>query len=189
MIIAGYAAVFVGVGNADLATVIVIGVIVALGATIAKGIHYGITFFIGKRIGEHKHKKFEANTTMIKKWAFIMLFLAAATPIPDEPITVTLGLMKYSVTKFFTAFFLGKLSIAIIGAFLGNMINNTISTWFNIDQGEMNILMAIMSTMLTVIIVVIMVKVDLSKITKVFRRKKPIQDDLETLGKIGSVPI
>jgi uncharacterized membrane protein YdjX (TVP38/TMEM64 family) len=186
MFIAGIVAVMLGLGNVDAATVLAIGILVALGAAIAKCIHYGVTFYIGKRFEKHKHKKFEANTARVKKWAFMMIFLAAATPIPDEPITVTLGLMKYSITKFFTAFFLGKVAIAVMGAFLGKTINDTVSTWFNLNQNEMYILMTIMTLMLTIIIIIIMVKVDLGKFTRMLRRKKPTQNELvDIAGKIN----
>ena len=50
---------------------------------------------------------------------------------PDEPMVIPLGLMKYSISKFFTAFLLGKLSITIIGAFLGVWTKSALSEWLS----------------------------------------------------------
>jgi len=162
MFIAAWAVIITGLGNADSTSLLIIGIIVALGATLAKGIHYGATFFIGKRLNEKKFVKFETNATRVKKWAFLLLYVAAATPIPDEPIVITLGLMKYSITKFFISYFLGKLSIAVLGAFMGNIMGGAVSEW--LSPTMMLISMAIMSAVLTILMVVIMFKVDLDKL-------------------------
>lgn len=178
MIIASTAA--VGLGSTDFASFLVIGVIVALGATLAKGIHYGTTFFISSHLNEKRRAKLDSDAIKIKKWAFLLLYFAAATPIPDEPIVITLGLMKYSVTKFFTAYFLGKLSIGVMGAFLGNKVSNTFSDWISPEM------MVVMSIALTVVITVILFKVDLGKLARRLMRKKPTQnDDKEILEKIN----
>ena len=95
------------------------GFLVAFGASLAKGAHYMVTFFVSKHLSEKRRQRLDAEGLKVKKWAFLLLFVAAATPIPDEPIVIPLGLMKYSPAKFFTAFFLGKLSITIAGAALG----------------------------------------------------------------------
>ncbi|MCL2642435.1 MAG: VTT domain-containing protein [Candidatus Bathyarchaeota archaeon] len=171
-------------GNADFTTVLIIGIIVALGATLAKGIHYGITFFISGHINEKRRATLESNAAKIKKRAFLLLYLAAATPIPDEPIVFTLGLMKYNITKFFTAFFLGKLSIAIMGAFAGGKMGNIASEWLSPEM--MTILSVTLTVALTIIITVILLKFDLGRLTKYFTRKKPNSNVYgEKLGKIN----
>jgi uncharacterized membrane protein YdjX (TVP38/TMEM64 family) len=86
--------------------------------------------------------------------------LAAATPIPDEPVVIPLGLMKYSPVKFFTAFFLGKLSITVAGAFLGAWTKNTFSEWLSPE------VMIVLSIVLTIVITVILLKVDVGKIAE-----------------------
>jgi len=103
-------------GVGDPATLVVLGFLVALGATLAKSIHYLITFFVSKHLKEKQRQHLEAESLKVKRWAFLLLFLAAATPIPDEPVVIPLGLLKYSPVKFFSAFFMGKLSITVVGA-------------------------------------------------------------------------
>ena len=194
--------------NADFTSVLIIGITVALGATIAKGIHYGAILFIKWHLNKKRHttlsskrllplKKLlmqflnkerrailEANTAKIKKRAFLSLYLTAATPIPDEPIVFTLGLMKYSITKFFTAFFLGKLSITVMGAFAGSKMGNVASEWLSTEM--MDIVSIVLTIALTVIIAVILFKCDLGRFTRHFSRKKSTPKvDEEILGKIN----
>jgi membrane protein YqaA with SNARE-associated domain len=183
--------------NAGISVFLVIGVITALGATLAKSIHYGITFFISQHLNDKnnttsiwqrpqrfihkyfsnkKHATLDANTAKIKKWAFLSIYLAAATPIPDEPIVITLGLMKYSIAKFCVSFFLGKLTIAVLGAFLGNVMGNTLSEHISSNM------MIVMSTALTIIMMIVLLKVDLGKVMNRLRGKK-VDDENADFGK------
>ncbi len=102
----------------------------------------------------------------MKRWAFLLLFVAAATPIPDEPVVIPLGLMKYNLAKFFTAFFLGKLSITIIGAFLGNWSEDVFSSILSQEA------MIVLSIVLTIIVTVILLKVDVGKLAEKSSREK-----------------
>jgi uncharacterized membrane protein YdjX (TVP38/TMEM64 family) len=143
-----------------------LGFLVALGATAAKGLHYLVTFFISNRLSEKRRQRLDAEASKVKRWAFLLLFVAAATPIPDEPVVIPLGLMKYNPAKFILAFFLGKISITIIGAYLGNWSENTFSS--AISQGAM----IIISVILTIAITIILLKVDVGKISeKILKRK------------------
>jgi membrane protein YqaA with SNARE-associated domain len=67
-----------------------------------------VTFFVSKHLNEQRQKRLNTDAQKVRRWAFLLLFAAAATPIPDEPIIIPLGLMKYSPTKFFVSYFLGK---------------------------------------------------------------------------------
>jgi membrane protein DedA with SNARE-associated domain len=143
-----------------------IGFLVALGATMAKSIHYIVTFFVGKHIGEKRRRAIDANALKIKRWAFPLLYIAAATPIPDEPVVIPLGLMKYNPAKFFTAYFLGKVTITIIGAFLGTWTEHVLSPLLSREA------MIVLSVILTILIAVILLKVDIGKIIeRIFKRK------------------
>ena len=144
---------------------IAIGFMVAFGASFAKGLHYIITFFIGKRLKGKQRQRLDEDAAKLRRWAFWLLFAAAATPIPDEPVVIPLGLMKYSPAKFFTAFFLGKLTITIIGAFLASWAGRAFSEWISPE------VMVILSIVLTVVITVILLKVDVGKILDEISRK------------------
>jgi membrane protein DedA with SNARE-associated domain len=145
---------------------LMIGFLVALGAASAKFIHYLVMFFAGRYVGEKRLKRIDAASPMLRKWAPIALFVAAATPIPDEPVIVPLGLIRYNPGKFFVAYFLGKLLVGFAGAYFGVFTHHVLGSMIN-----ENILIVI-SIALTVIVTVIFLKVDVSKLAeRIFKRK------------------
>jgi membrane protein DedA with SNARE-associated domain len=152
-------------GTTDPPTLIAIGFLVAIGASVAKSVHYMVTFFISRHLSENRRKRLDAEAQKVKRWAFLLLFAAAATPIPDEPVVIPLGLMKYNPAKFFTAFFLGKLSITVAGAFLGAWTGEQFSEFLS---PEATILISIV---LTIVITVILLKVDVGKVAERILRK------------------
>ena len=151
--------------STDPTTLVATGFLVALGAAFAKNIHYVVTFFIGKHLSQNRRERIDADAVKIKRWAFWLLYITAATPIPDEPVVIPLGLMKYSITKFFTAFFLGKVSITIIGAFLGAWTKSTLSEWLSPE------VTVALSVILTIVVTVILLKVDVANLIERIKEK------------------
>jgi membrane protein DedA with SNARE-associated domain len=137
-----------------------IGAIVALGATCAKLVHYIVSFFIGKHVGEQRRKRLDTAAAKARRWAFSAVFIAAATPIPDDPVIIPLGLMKYSPAKFTLAYFAGKLSITVLGAYLGGLGDQFLSGY--VSQA----VLAIISIVSTITITVVLLKVDLSRMAE-----------------------
>ena len=143
-----------------------IGFLVAIGAAIAKFIHYIVTFFISGHIGEQRRKRLDAVAPRLRRWGFVALFIVAATPIPDEPVVIPLGLLKYNPAKFFLAYFAGKLSITVAGAYLGRLGEDLLASVISQEA------IIIVSIVLTMAITVMLLKVDVEKIAqKVLRRK------------------
>ena len=161
----------VGLVNSDPLTLILIGFLVASGAALAKGIHYMVTFFVGKHLSQRRRQLLDADGAKVKRWAFGLLYIAAATPIPDEPIVIPLGLMKYSPSKFFLAYFLGKISITIPGAFLGSWTGHTFSEWLSPE------VMVVISIVLTIVITIVLLKVDLGKLAEKYLKKKNAKNE------------
>jgi len=151
--------------NPDPATLVSIATVIALAAALAKGVYYVVTFFVSKHLSEKNQRRLDAEALKVKRWAFLLLYLAAATPIPDEPVVIPLGLMKYNPVKFFSAYFLGKITITVAGAFLGGWIESNFSSVLSQEA------MIALSIGLTVAVTVIMFKVDVGKwMDKIFRR-------------------
>jgi len=160
--------------NPDPATLVTIGFLIALAASLAKGIYYVVTFFVSKHLSEKNRRRLDVEAVKVKPWAFLLLYLAAATPIPDEPVVIPLGLMKYNPAKFFLAYFLGKISITIAGAFLGRWTETYFSSWLSQE------VMIALSIVLTVIVTIIMFKVDVGKwLDKIFKRRQSSQKAAE----------
>jgi membrane protein DedA with SNARE-associated domain len=179
----------IGLGNADFGTLAIVGLLIGLGAALAKGIHYMITFFVSGRLSEKNQVRLNADSNKIRKWAFPLLFIVAATPLPDEPVVIPLGLMKYSPVKFFSAYFLGKLTIAVVGAFIGQEASDLFSGLLSPDQ--MFVASIVVSIILTVVITVILLKVDLGKLAEKYLHRKPPQKaeaDLEKTNKFNQEP-
>ena len=170
----------IGLITPDTTTLLIVGFLVAFAAALAKGIHYMITFFVGGRLSEKRRARLDADGAKVKRWAFGLLFLVAATPIPDEPVVIPLGLMKYSPAKFFLSYFLGKLSIAVAGAFLGSFSEGYFSQWLSPD------VMVGISIALTVVITVVMLKVDFGKLSKRFIKKKSAEKAEEGQEKLNN---
>jgi len=143
-----------------------IGFLVAIGAATAKFIHYIVTFFISGHIGEQRRKRLDAVAPRLRRWGFLALFIVAATPIPDEPVVIPLGLLKYNPAKFFLAYFAGKLLITVAGAYIGRLGEDLLAS---VISQEAIIRVWIV---LTITITVILLKGDVEKIAqKVLRRK------------------
>ena len=160
----------IGLDHPDVAVLVFIALLIALASSLAKGIHYMVTFFVSKHLSEKRRQRLDADAVKVKRWAFPLLYLAAATPIPDEPIVIPLGLMKYSPAKFFLAYFLGKVTITIAGVFLGNVAGDFLSNWFTPEQAF--ILSIVVSIVLTVVITIILLKVDVGKLAEKFLKRK-----------------
>ena len=159
----------ISLGNADASTLILVGIVIALGAASAKGIHYMVTFFVSGHLSQKNQARLGADAAKVRRWAMPLLFLVAATPLPDEPVVIPLGLMKYSPAKFFAAYLLGKLTIAIAGAFIGKEASNLFAGWLSPE------IMIAISIILTVVITIILLKVDLGKLAQKYITKKPAQ--------------
>ena len=143
-----------------------IGLLVGLGSATAKFIHYVITFFASKHLGKQRKKRLDAVAPRLRRWGAIALFIAAATPIPDEPVVIPLGLLKYNPAKFFLAYLAGKLSITITGAYLGRLSENLLASTISQEA------FILLSIVLTIVVTIILLKVDVEKMARrVFRRK------------------
>jgi membrane protein DedA with SNARE-associated domain len=145
---------------------LVIGSLVAFGSASAKLIHYLVSFFIGRHLGKERRRRLDATALKVRRWAFLVLFVAAATPIPDEPVVIPLGLLKYNPLKFYLAFFTGKLTITIIGAYLGRAGQKFFAP---IISEEM---LMILSIILTIVVTLILLKIDVENITNRIRKRK-----------------
>lgn len=148
--------------NADPLT---IGVLVASGATCGKLIHYIVSFFVGKHVGEERRKRLDTAATKVRRWAFLAVFIAAASPIPDDPVIIPLGLMKYNPARFTLAYFAGKLSITVLGAFLGGFGDQFLSEYLS------QVALVIISIILTIVITVVLLRVDLPRIAERILKK------------------
>lgn len=139
---------------------------VATGSATAKFIHYLVMFFIGKHVSKERRKRLDENSEEIKKWAIPALFIVAATPLPDEPVVIPLGLLKYNPGKLFLAYFAGKLLIGVVGAYLGIYALQMFGSMFTQE------VFIILSIVATVVITIVFLKVDIKKLAERILKRK-----------------
>jgi uncharacterized membrane protein YdjX (TVP38/TMEM64 family) len=137
-----------------------IGLLVAAGSAAAKSIHYVVTYFVGRHVGEERRKRLDSLAARFRHWEFLALFIAAATPIPDDPVIVSLGLMKYNPAKFLLAFFSGKLVVTMTGAYFGRVSEDLLSSMVSQE------VLVATSIILTLIITVVLLKIDVEGIAR-----------------------
>jgi len=143
---------------------LVVGLSVAIGSSGAKLIHYVITFFLGGAMKENHRRNLE-DTSRRLGWKALAVFLVAATPLPDEPVVIPLGFIKYSPTRFLLAYFSGKLLITSLGAYLGRLGNSLLSPIVNQE------LLTALSIALTLVVTVVVLKVDIGKMIAELRER------------------
>jgi membrane protein DedA with SNARE-associated domain len=134
-----------------------VGLSVALAASIAKTGHYYIASYVGSKAG-NKTEKLQSYGRKLGRWGALAAFVAAATPIPDDPIVIPLGLARYSPIKFFVAYFVGKALISIGGAYLGQRAALTLENLLPTNE------YIALTVVLSIVLVVVLVKVDLSAV-------------------------
>jgi membrane protein DedA with SNARE-associated domain len=137
-----------------------LGFLVAFGSVSAKFIHYVVTFFVGGLLSEKRRKRLNEVNLKVGKWAFLALFIVSATPFPDEPVIIPLGLMKYNPAKFCLAIFLGKILITTLGAYLGQFGQSALSSLITQEA------LIALSIILTIAITIILLKIDITKIAQ-----------------------
>ena len=152
LFIAGVAA--ISIPGANFLTV---GLLVALGSSTAKMIHFSIAFFTSRILNDSQRQKLNNFSKKAGKIGPLLIFLSAATPVPDDPVVIPLGLMKYNPVKFFIIYFLGKATITVSGAYLG--LFTKVRFGGLMDGGTM----AVISIAVTVVATILLLKVDLGK--------------------------
>jgi len=103
-----------------------VGLLVAIGASIAKLLHYQFSYLMGSifsskinhRINPHARK-------LLIEWGSLGVFIAAVSPIPDDPIVFPMGFLRFNIVKFFLAYFTGKTIICLIGAYTASQISSS----------------------------------------------------------------
>lgn len=134
-----------------------IGVSVALGATLAKTVHFSASYGVGKllerKVGDERIGKYGELTL------YLMNFIAAATPLPDEWIVIPMGLGRMNPLLFFLSYLGGKLVITIPAAYIGQGIS-----YF--AEGFLGENMWIFSLVVGIVIAIAFIFIDFEKLTR-----------------------
>jgi membrane protein DedA with SNARE-associated domain len=93
----------------------------AIGSVAGKMIIFYASYYGRKILNTDTKKRMFPLHRLLSKYGWLGAFIAAATPVPDDVVYITLGLAKYSPFRFATAVFAGKMvlkEITVWGALL-----------------------------------------------------------------------
>jgi membrane protein DedA with SNARE-associated domain len=112
----------------------------ALGAVTAKSIIYLISYYganasrLKRNFNPHDYPE---TFRIIRKYGWLVIFIASVTPIPDNIIFIPLGMYKYNPLKFIATTFVAKIilneNVVWATAFIGKPIVGNLSE-INIDM-------------------------------------------------------
>jgi len=136
-----------------------LAIIAAVTATGAKQIIFTISYGGGRILSEKTRKRMKPFERLVKRYGGTAVFVAAATPIPDDLIYIPLGIAKYNPRRFFIATLSGKLilsyAIVLIAHFVGLSILDPLVENIE-DSSTIYIGMIVFGISLTVIVVVLL---------------------------------
>lgn len=143
---------------------LLLGLISGLASAVGEVVAY--LFGLGGRqlLGRKYIEKFKSIDNYLRRKPRavpIILYLFAATPIPDDIILIPLGMMKYKFWKAFIPVTLGKITHSLIFALLGRGSLKLIQSTFLTEQG---LLLSVTSFLLIIIAIYLVIKIDWAKI-------------------------
>lgn len=124
MVVAGAAAALIPSANP-----LVLGLAVAMASSMAKMVHFYTAYYAGGSLSEERKRRLQGYGRRIERWGVLAAFVAAVSPLPDDPVVVPLGLMRYNPAKFLLGFFCGKIIVTTAGAYIGQTAALTLETY------------------------------------------------------------
>ncbi|WEU40004.1 MAG: VTT domain-containing protein [Candidatus Odinarchaeum yellowstonii] len=124
----------------------------------------------GRKFIEKKYaKNLKSISALIERYGFWGIVLFAATPLPDDTLLITLGVLKYNIVKTLVACTIGKIMLCAILAFGGRLGWGFVELIFT-GGGVIGTVLAIIGTIL---LIYFMLKIDWSNI---LNRNKEAED-------------
>ncbi len=142
-----------------------IGIVAGVGGSLGKVTSY----FLGRGgyflTGEKSRKNMEIIRGLTEKYGDIIIFIFAATPLPDDIYIVPAGLMKFPFWRFLLANTAGKIVLATAVAYLSR-------TYFDLAAqflGGDSFIVILAAIILTILITLWMLRADWGAYLDVYR--------------------
>jgi membrane protein YqaA with SNARE-associated domain len=98
----------------------VLGIVARVGAAIGETLGYIIGLGSRKVLKKNWKKQMVSVEKLFAKYGgFFVLFVFAATPLPDDIAGIVGGVLKYPFKKYFLAILLGKIVLNVVVAYAG----------------------------------------------------------------------
>jgi membrane protein YqaA with SNARE-associated domain len=141
-----------------------IAVAAGTGSAIGEFSGYLLGFGGRKAISERYKKKMDFLVKLFNRYGPVVIFLFAATPLPDDLLFIPLGVMRYSVIKAFVPALIGKFCMNLIVAYSGRFSIQIMRDVFGVESEWVSALMGmVIAIVLLIIVFAIMFKVDWEK--------------------------
>lgn len=98
---------------------ILLGLSSGLGSTIGEFSSYLLGLAGNKKINERYGRQVAIIRRLLDRYGAFLIFLFALTPLPDDLLLVTFGIIKYDFKKAFIAMLLGKILMNTIVSYAG----------------------------------------------------------------------
>ncbi len=120
----GIAAGFPGLGVVQIAAVS------AFGAATGKFVSWTLGFGVRGALTAEKRAQFDSLRRLLGGSIFLVGFIFAATPLPDDIAFIPMGMMRYSPVKTYISLFTGKFALTLVIVYTarasGMAIENTV---------------------------------------------------------------
>jgi membrane protein YqaA with SNARE-associated domain len=140
--------------------------------TVAAGLGSGIGEFSGYLLGyygrsaisEERRRKMDFMLKVFNRFGPLAIFLFALTPLPDDLLFIPLGVLRYNFVRAFIPSIIGKLLMASILAYGGQLYGDLLSIIFGESGLVGTIATSAITTVLLIILLVAMFKIDWEKL-------------------------
>lgn len=135
-----------------------------IGSAMGEFTSYLVGFGGRKAIGEKYKHKIDVLGKALNKYDWLVIFIFALTPLPDDLLFIPLGVMRYSVVRIFIPALVGKFCMNLIIAYCGRFSIGAIQSVFGAENDWMSVVIGtVLAIALLVIMLVIMFKLDWEK--------------------------
>ena len=95
---------------------LLIGVLSGVGAGLGKLSSYFIGRGGARVVGEERRRQLEVLKGLVRDYAAVAVFIASATPVPDDVVLISVGMINYPVWKYLLATLGGKVFLCTVVA-------------------------------------------------------------------------
>ena len=98
---------------------LILGFVSGLGATIGELSSYAIGRASRNALSQEKLIRLATVKRLVEKYGFLTIIFFAVTPLPDDVLLVSLGMMNYDVKSLVLSVWIGKTILATVLAYAG----------------------------------------------------------------------
>jgi len=148
-----------------------IAVFAGLGAAAGELSGYILGYYGQKILNEKRRRKVDFFRKVFERYGYVAIFLFALTPLPDDLLFIPLGMMRYSVLKAFIPALFGKMLMAFIIAYSGQLSIGFIRDLF----GEGGWLAAMLTTIFLAVVIFAIIKFDWERLLEKYVTKESVK--------------